>query len=85
MIEESKYIKFSLADYCRMYVGVSNKEYQLKKTAQKKKIHELKESDTKERVYLIQNLKSVINNAESVNKKKSDKKIIQEGKEIPLN
>lgn len=81
LVDGIKYLCFTLADYCKQYAGINHIEYELKRKSQEEGKRELDEADTRNRVQLIKDIQSVIEQAAPVNKAKIDSKVIHENRE----
>lgn len=81
LVDGMKYLRFTLADYCKQYAGISHEEYELKRKSQEEGRHELDEADTQNRVRLLKDIQSVIEQAVPVSKTKIDSKVMQENRE----
>ncbi|RHB41795.1 integrase [Enterocloster aldenensis] len=84
LIDGMEYIPFELASYCQKYVGASQAEYQIEKNKHKANSKELEHLDTEGRIKVLQNIQSIVSDAECVDKGKIDGAIIQNNRRSEL-
>lgn len=84
LIDGMEYIPFGLASYCQKYVGASQAEYQIEKNKHKANSKELEHLDTEGRIKVLQNIQSIVSDAECVDKGKIDGAIIQNNRRSEL-
>lgn len=84
LIDGMEYIPFELASYCQKYVGASQAEYKIEKNKHKANSKELEHLDTEGRIKVLQNIQSIVSDAECVDKGKIDGAIIQNNRRSEL-
>ena len=84
LIEGMEYVPFELASYYRQYVGASQAEYQIEKDKHKANSKELERLDTEGRIKVLQNIQSIVGQAECADKGKLDGAVIQNNRRREL-
>lgn len=84
LIDGMEYVPFELASYCQNYVGASQAEYQIEKDKHKENSKELERLDTEGRIKVLQNIQSIVGQAECVDKGKIDGVVIDKNRRMEL-
>lgn len=84
LIDGMEYVPFELASYCRQYVGATQAEYQIEKDKHKTNSKELEHLDTEGRIKALQNIQTIVGQAEYVDKGKIDGTVIQNNRKREL-
>lgn len=79
-----EYIPFEIASYCQKYVGATQTEYQIEKDKHKANSKELERLDTEGRIKVLQNIQSIVGQAECADKGKIDGAVIQNNRRREL-
>lgn len=80
MIDKNKNIPFQLADYCRRYIGMTQKEYNVEKKEKKIRNKDMERLNTEGRMKVFQNIQKIVNESSELQKEKADMKIIRENR-----
>lgn len=84
LIDGMEYIPFELANYCRQYIGATQTEYQIEKDKHRISKQELERMDTEGRIKVLQNIQSIVGEAECADKGKIDGTVIQNNRRREL-
>ena len=84
LIDSMNYLPFELASYCKQYVGATQTEYQMEKDKHKANHRELERLDTEGRIKVLQNIQSIVGQAECADKGRLDGTVIQNNRRKEL-
>lgn len=84
LIDSMNYLPFELASYCKQYVGATQTEYQMEKDKHKANHRELERLDTEGRIKVLQNIQSIVGQAECADKGRLDGTVIQKNRRREL-
>ena len=84
LIDSMNYLPFELASYCKQYVGATQTEYQMEKDKHKANHRELERLDTEGRIKVLQNIQSIVGQAECADKGRLDGTVIQKNRRKEL-
>lgn len=84
LIDGMNYLPFELASYCKQYIGATQTECQMEKAKHKASHRELERLDTEGRIKVLQNIQSIVGQAECADKGKLDGTVIQNNRRKEL-